>query len=479
MSSQIQRILSNESGAWASDQGSSKAMSFTINIPAAVDFDRSYVVLRTTLAVGANPTVAGCIRQIGLGYQQQVGGGFQYPIAYKACSFLRDTQFTSETRGTLMATQYNNIAQNSLNQFTTSDGEARTKNAFGEGWQDMLSFFGNNGVSNNGQYGLGNYQSSFVRTLRYGAVTSSYMPYVDLVVPCSDLMGSLGTQVLPMDRLGRCQLTLATEAVVPLVSVYARTAASNWPAYAYTRDDANTITVAKDVRDLSSDCPFYVGQCMTTNGGVNFRITSITDAGAIQLGTSADTVGDGTIVELAIDAAETVSWSISEASLVMTTVATAKIPRSLQLDYVSLVDVPWGPSATQSLANMFSLPVGTIAVFLANPYDVAAAAQRLVSVTDPLTRCRFALDNVDLTNRDLILPYPPNSVYMDRLSAMLQANTGRLKNLLNYEYTSIASAAWSGVATTASQLQLTAQCSRVYDGSVMHLFCIVVRSIVV
>lgn len=485
--SQVQRILANESGPWSSTQGSSKAMSFTINVPAAVDFDRSYLVLRTTIAIGAHPAKADTRRQIGLGFMQQAaGGGLMFPIPYKTSSFLRDVNFTTETKGSLMATQYANIASNSLNLFTASEGDLRTKAAYGEGWSELEAYFGTNGVSNAGVYGTGFYASPFLTAVRDGATIaniSQYEQYLDLIVPCSDVMGSLGKQVLPMDRLGRSQLTFATESNVQLVSAYIRSAASNWPAIAYVRVNAGSIRVTNvRVRDLQTDCPFYIGQSFTTDGAVDFTITSITISGAgvvgaIQLGTDVDTTADGTMTELAQDADEVVTWSISQASLVMLTVPSVKIPRQMMMEYVSLVDVPWGPSATQLIGQMISLPVGTVACFLANPYDVPSTTNLLVSITDPFTHVRFSLDNVDLTNRDLVPVYPPNSVYMDRLAAMLNANTDRLKSLLYSNFSSLPSAAWSGPANTTSQMQITIQCSRAYDSSVLHLFCVVVRSL--
>lgn len=475
---QLQRVLANESGPWTATTGS-RAMSFTIDTPAAVDLSRSFMILRTSIAIGAYPAAApnNCIRQIGLGFQNG-----PFPRAYSGNCFLRDVQVTSETKGTLVGTQYNNVLQGALRPFAVSEGEQRTRQSAGEGWQDMACYFGNNGVSNGGVYGTGNYQSAFVNTLRSGNVKSTYAPYVDLIVPAADVLGSLGRSILPMGKLGRTTITFATEQNVNLASAYVRSAATGWNPIAFTRTAANTVTIDDElVRNLDGDCPFYVGQLLRSDAGVQTMVTAIeitAPGGLIQLTLSAD-AATGTFTEQPLDATETVTWSISEASLILATLPAPSLKKPVPATYMTYVDIPWGPSATGTISNMFSLPPGTIAAFLVNPSVVAGAIiPVLESVQAPMLRARFALDGVDLTNRDMSMQQPANSLYWDRLMAALESTTmNRLANVQDQVFSALPAAAWTVPTGNNSQLQVTVTNAVAWNAGVTHLFCVVLRQI--
>lgn len=487
---QLQRILANESGPWTATTGS-KQMSFTVDLPSTVaDLDRSFIILRTTLtkeARGAN----NCVRQISLGYQQQqAGGGLRFPMGYNASCMLRDVQLQSETMGTLVATQYQNVAGGAIRSFGVGDSELRTRASAGEGWQDMTCYFGNAGVSNGGRYGNGNYTSAWVSTVRDGNVPSAVRPYLDLVVPLSDVLGTFGNKRVPLSKLGRTTLTFSVEQSVPIASAYARDAASNWPAIAYTYTDATHIVIDELPRNLDGDCPFFVGMGLTTtqtaapNTVANPNVAGIALNGGGQieltLSAAADPVGDGTLVERVI-AGEAVSWSVSEASLILATFQPKqKLPANMAISYMTLVDIPWGPSATATCSNTFNLPQGTVGCFLVNPRDTAGAQDTLAPCMNPMRYARFALDGVDLTNRSLDFEWPPSGLYMDRLNAALALyrDGNGLTSLQENIFCALPAAAWgTPTATSNSQLQVTLTNAAAWNASIVHLFCIVMRTI--
>lgn len=485
---QLQRIIANESGPWTATTGS-KQMSFTIDIPSSTiaDLDRSFIILRTTLTKTAR-AANDCVRQISLGYQQP--GAQRYPMGYNGSCMLRDVQLHSETMGTLVATQYQNVAGGAVRVFGTGDSELRTRAAAGEGWQDMTCYFGNAGVSNGGRYGNGNYTSAWLSTVRSGNVPSAVRPYVDLVVPLSDVLGGFGKLRVPLSKLGRTTMTFSVEQSVPIASAYARDDQSLWPAIAYTYTDATHIIIDELPRNLDGDCPFFVGMGLTTTetnapntvANPNVAGIALNGTGQIVLTLSAgqDPHGDGNLFERRL-VAEPVAWSVSEASLVLATFQPQqKIPAHMSMPYMTLVDIPWGPSATQDCSNTFTLPQGTVGCFLVNPRDTTGAQDTLAPCMNPMRFARFALDGVDLTNRSLDFEWPPSALYMDRINAALALyrQGDGLTSLQENIFCALPSAAWgTPTATPNSQLQVSITNAGAWNASIVHLFCIVMRTL--
>jgi len=469
--SQLQRIYANESGPWNATTGT-KNMSWTIDSQAAANLARSFIILRTTLDVGANPTKA-CVRQISVGYQQMLD--VRYPVGIPSNSFLRDVQLTSEKQGSLVAAQYNNVLQAGLRPFTVSEAEQRVRASAGEGWQDMGVYAGNAGVS-----GTGNYQSAWTNTVRDGAVAPAtpYVPYIDMIVPVSELLGGIGrVRNLPLASLGRCTLSCAVEQGQVLATAYARDAASAWPAFTYTYTDATHIVVDVLPRDLDGDCPFYIGQGFRTSTAVDLNITeiAINGGGQISLTVDADATGNGTMRERTLDAAETCTWSISEASLILATSPAPKLTKSFSVPYLTFVDIPWGPPAAAQIANTFTLPAGCVAVFFIAPL-LAGGGSVFTSSIGNMTRARFSLDGVDLTNRDLMLAAPSSALYKDRLIAALNASQMSIGSFVDDTFCAIPAASWQQPTGAASQLQLSISNSAAFPAGVTHLFCAVIRT---
>lgn len=479
----LQRIYASEAAPWNQTTGS-RQMTFDIDSQDVADLSKSYIVLRTSLDVGTNP-VKDCIRLPSFGYVNDVNAP-ALPVAYSASSMLRDVRLDTEKQGTLEAISFNNYRIGGMRPFTVSVAANRTRSIFGEGWSPLFADNGADpagGESYYGEHNSGNYWSAWTNTQRTGAVASTYTPYVDMCVPLSEYLGLGKMEAIDMSQLGRTSLSCNIEEQATLTTIFARSAATGYEAYDYVYVDGTHITVETSARNAENECPFWVGMGLAcTQAGVTVATLvegiAIANTGVVTLTIDADAVADGTLLELDVDAAETVTWSITRASLILATHAkmTLKRPMKPQTYYFKTwVDIPYNPNTTTLLSNSFSLPPGTIAAFFVIGADNAGNAL-VTSWMGSLARARFALNNKDITNRSM-QTLPASALYHDQLAQALVKCDTPISSLDEDMYT-VLPACSMAPTNPGDQLLLTLDFTNAFPGGRCHLFCLVERAIV-
>lgn len=460
----LQRIYASESGPWDQTTGS-KQMTFNISLNGVADFSRSYVLLRTTLAMGAHPTNP-CVRMPSFGYVN-TGSNPALPVAYSAASMIRDVRLDTSKQGTLEAIAFNNYRVGALRPYNVSVAQNRTRNVFGEGWSPLIAADGFNSYCNDG-----NYDSAWLLAERTGTSTSQLVPSLGMVVPLSDLLSLGAATEVDLSALGDVSITCQIDEQATLANVFARQAGLGYNSYNYTYVDATHITVDASARNADGECPFWVGMGITKQvGPVQANVTGIAidaNTGVITLTINADFTANGTIFERTINAAETVTWSVTQASLVLATLPASKTKATSQV-YPTWVDIPYNPNTSTLVSNSFSLPVGTVAAFWVN-----SIPPLVTSSMNAIVRARFALNNVDLTNRPM-QTYPASALYHDQLALALKRCGIKLASLDQDEFTVLPACMLPEPSKQGDQLLLSIDLTANQPAGRCHLFCLVER----
>lgn len=477
----LQKIYASESGPWNQTTGS-KNISFDINSQDVADLTKSYVILRTSLAVAARPTNT-CVRLPSFGYLNTQSAQ-TLPVAYSASCMLRDVRVDTEKQGTLEATSFVNYKAGALRPYTVSQAANRVRACFGEGWSPLIADDGTVPTVSQGyqgQYNNGNYSSAWTYTRRSGAVPSTYSNYVDMCVPLSEVMGLGKLDAVTMGSLGHTLISFSIEEQATLATVYARSNTTGYVSYPYTIGGAaDTIVVDLSARNATGECPFWIGMGLTCTATVSGNVfecnvveINIANSGIATIEVTNIPDGAGTLYERVVDPnTEGVTWEISRAALVLATKKT-KIPRNMKLEpyaFKTWIDIPYNPNTTNLVSNSFTLPAGTIAAFFVNSTDGV-----VTSLMGSTVRARFALNNKDLTNRSM-QTYPASALYHDQLAQALMVSDFPIKSLDTDIYTVLPACTMSPTAPN-DQLLLTMDLSANHPGGRCHLLCLVERPI--
>lgn len=414
VNTKIIRIPASQSAPYTS---SSSRVNVDIPQGLIIDMDRSYLEVQLNInSTDGDPATGEGI------YKFQMGAVTD--SAYNV-NLIKNCKLSSEQGGILEETQHVNFLRNTLNQYQLSFNE-KSSNEY-----NSINSVPNRYNTINNIFGVYNKEG----------VDPSYYNTPSLVPVKMNQLFGLGSMELNTGKLGslNVQVELNIQNSNAILGIYD----NGTDTFNCDDLDAGSDIIKLDTAELVlSSVPFYIGQKVKImkNSGTADVHTNIIEkierdpsTGEVSITVNGlNPVGDEVDIQMtpALPAGTTANIEWSGLSLVAYVQSEETMDTSGGIQYLTYQTERFNNSGGKNSSRTFNLPPACVnAVMMIESNSPTVTAVEVPSSISVLNSYRLVLDNINLTDRDVLFNSP---LYWDNVNRFLLNNGGSLEYTLGY-----------------------------------------------